>query len=29
MHIYDEVVIEASRRMSLQAVCGQMGRTLP
>lgn len=29
MHIHDEVVIEADRRMSLQAVCGQMGRTPP
>lgn len=27
MHIHDEVVIEADPRMSLQAVCGQMGRT--
>ena len=27
MHIHDEVVIEADRRMSLQAVCDQMGRT--
>ena len=26
MHIHDEVVIEANRRMSLQAVCDQMGR---
>lgn len=29
MHIHDEVVIEADRRMSLQAVCKQMGRTPP
>ena len=29
MHIPDEVVIEADRRMSLQAVCDQMGRTPP
>lgn len=29
MHIHDEVVIEADRRMSLQAVCNQMGRTPP
>ena len=29
MHIHDEVVIEADRRMSLQAVCEQMGRTPP
>lgn len=26
MHIHDEVVIEADRRMSLQAICDQMGR---
>lgn len=29
MHIHDEVVIEADRRMSLTAVCDQMGRTPP
>lgn len=29
MHIHDEVVIEANRRMSMQAVCDQMGRTPP
>ena len=29
MHIHDEVVIEADRRMSLEAVCEQMGRTPP
>ena len=29
MHIHDEVVIEADRRMSLQAVYKQMGRTPP
>lgn len=29
MHIHDEVVIEADRRMSLQAVCDWMGRTPP
>ena len=29
MHIHDEVVIEADRSMSLQAVCEQMGRTPP
>ena len=29
MHIHDEVVIEADRRMSMQAVCNQMGRTPP
>jgi DNA polymerase len=27
MHIHDEVVIEADPKMSLQAVCDQMGRT--
>jgi len=29
MHIHDELVIEADSRMSLQAVCDQMGRTPP
>lgn len=29
MHIHDEVVIEADPRMSLDAVCAQMGRTPP
>ena len=29
MHIHDEVVIEADQRMSLDAVCEQMGRTPP
>lgn len=29
MHIHDELVIEADPRMSLTAVCGQMGRTPP
>lgn len=29
MHIHDEVVIEADRRISLQTVCDQMGRTPP
>lgn len=29
MHIHDELVIEADRRMSLQAVCDQMSRTPP
>lgn len=29
MHIHDEVVIEADPRMSLAAVCEQMGRTPP
>ena len=29
MHIHDELVIEADRRMSLDAVCEQMGRTPP
>ena len=28
-HVHDEVIIEADRRMSLPAVCGQMGRTPP
>jgi len=29
MHIHDEIVIEADPRMSLSAVCDQMGRTPP
>lgn len=29
MHIHDELVIEADQRMSLSAVCEQMGRTPP
>ena len=29
MHIHDEIVIEADPQMSLQAVCGKMGRTPP
>ena len=29
MHIHDELVIEADRRMSLQEVCDRMGRTPP
>lgn len=29
MHIHDEIVIEADKRMSLEAVCEQMGRTPP
>lgn len=29
MHIHDEIVIEANQRMSLAAVCEQMGRTPP
>lgn len=29
MHIHDEVVIEADRRISLQTVCDQMSRTPP
>lgn len=29
MHIHDELVIEADPRMSLEAVCEQMGRTPP
>ena len=28
-HIHDEIIIEADRRMSLSAVCEQMGRTPP
>ena len=28
-HVHDEVIIEADRRMSLEAVCEQMGRTPP
>ena len=28
-HVHDEVIIEADRRMSLAAVCEQMGRTPP
>ena len=28
-HIHDEVIIEADRRMSVEAVCEQMGRTPP
>jgi DNA polymerase len=28
-HVHDEIIIEADRRMSLQAVCEQMGRTPP
>lgn len=28
-HIHDEVVIDADKRMSLEAVCEQMGRTPP
>lgn len=29
MHIHDELVIEADRRMSLETVCDRMGRTPP
>lgn len=29
MHIHDEIVIEADRRMSTEAVCKQMGQTPP
>ena len=29
MHIHDELVIEADRKMSLQEVCDRMGRTPP
>ncbi len=28
-HVHDEIIIEANRRMSLPAVCEQMGRTPP
>jgi DNA polymerase len=28
-HIHDEVVIDADKRMSLEAICEQMGRTPP
>lgn len=28
-HVHDEIIIEADQRMSLQAVCEQMGRTPP
>ena len=28
-HVHDELIIEADRRMSLSAVCEQMGRTPP
>ena len=28
-HVHDEVIIEADRRMSVEAVCEQMGRTPP
>ena len=28
-HVHDELIIEADRRMSLEAVCDQMGRTPP
>ena len=29
MHIHDELVIEANPRVSLDAICEQMGRTPP
>ena len=29
MHVHDEIVIEADSRMSLEAICEQMGRTPP
>lgn len=29
MHVHDEIVIEADPRMSLEAICDQMGRTPP
>ena len=28
-HVHDELIIEADPRMSLEAVCEQMGRTPP
>ena len=28
-HVHDEVIIEADKRMSVEAVCEQMGRTPP
>lgn len=28
-HVHDEIIIEADKRMSLSAVCEQMGRTPP
>ena len=28
-HVHDEIIIEANRRMSVEAVCEQMGRTPP
>lgn len=28
-HIHDEIIIEADRRMSVEAVCEQMGRMPP
>ena len=28
-HVHDEIIIEADKAMSLEAVCEQMGRTLP
>lgn len=28
-HVHDEIILEADRRMSVQAVCEQMGRTPP
>ena len=28
-HVHDEIIIEADKRMSLEVVCGQMGRTPP
>ena len=28
-HVHDEIIIEADRRMSVEAVCEQMGRTPP
>ena len=28
-HVHDELIIEADKRMSLDAICKQMGRTPP
>lgn len=29
MHVHDELIIEADPRVSLEAICEQMGRTPP
>jgi len=28
-HVHDEIIIEADKRLSVEAVCEQMGRTPP